>query len=73
MTDGVDSLVARIYPFQIRLGHGFPAHRIRELITDALVPIPTDPVPESILIQNIIITQIDATNLEITCEVLYCA
>ena len=61
----------QIFPIQIKQGHGLPADRIKNLIKDSLTPIPTDPIPSSILIKDIKITQISASNLEITCEVLF--
>ena len=71
MPEGRNIHIIQVYPIQITQGHGFPSDRIRNLIRDALTPLPTDPVPKTILIQNIVITQIDATNLEITCDVLF--
>lgn len=61
----------QFYPHEIKENHGFPAERIRNLIKESLTPIPTDPIPSAIIIRDIKIKEISASNLEITCEVLY--
>ena len=71
MTDGQSAPTAVSYPRRLVRNHGFPAHRVRQLILDALTPLPTDPIPKSILITEIKVTQVDVNNLEITCEVYY--
>ena len=71
MTEGRTATVSRTYPIRLTRNHNFPAQRIRQLIQDALVPLPTDPIPSTILINNIVITQIDTDNIEITCDVLF--
>ena len=71
MPEGRSIPVSRTFPIQLTHGHNFPAHQIRQLICDSLTPIPTDPVPKSIFIRNIVINQVDNTNLEITCEVYF--
>ena len=71
MTDGNLNPRQGQYPVQLAEGHGFPAERIRQLIKNALDPIPTDPIPKSILLYNIVIKQVGPNNLEISCEVHY--
>ena len=69
MSNGISN--ERTFPFRLVANHGFPANRIRQLIKDALSPLPIDPVPKSIVIKNIVINQVNRTNLEISCEVVY--
>ena len=71
MTIGRRETVRRTFPIQLSQGHNFPAHRIRQLISESLNPLPIDPIPKHILISNISIIQVNENSLEITCEVFY--
>ena len=70
MTGSPSSNTIRI-PVTLGSGHGFPQNKILALIKSSLNQIPGDPVPKSIRIENIRITQIGENNLEISCEVFY--
>ena len=43
---------------------------IRHLIQGALAPLPTDPIPEWVLIRNIFIARDQGGNLSISCDVV---
>ena len=71
MTEGRRQAITHTFPIQLSQNYNFPAQRIRQLIINSLTPLPVDPIPKFILISNIVITQVDENNLEISCEVFY--
>ena len=71
MTDGSLNTPQTTYPVRLVRNHSFSPNRIRQLIKDSLTPLPTDPIPDTVVIKNIIITQISQSDLEIECEVYY--
>ena len=50
--------------------HNIEPSVIRRLIQGALTPLPVDPIPEWVLIRNIIIARDETGNLSITCDVV---
>ena len=71
MTDGREPRIVSIYPRVLTRNHNFPSARIIDLIKSSLDPLLGDPIPTTIIIHNIVITQTNPDNLSIECEVIY--
>ena len=60
-------------PVEVRVtsNHGIDCQALRELIKGALDPLPVDPVPSRIVINNIVITRNEEGGLAFQCEVFF--
>ena len=60
-------------PVEVRIisNHGINPQSLRELIKGALDPLPVDPVPSRIVINNIVITKDEEGGLAFQCEVFF--
>ena len=74
MTNGGHSRVSQSvprFPIRITRNDGFPSARVIELVKLSLDPPFGDPVPATIIIRNIVITEVSPNNLAISCDVIY--
>ena len=52
-------------------GHNIDSRQIKNLIKSSLEPLPTDPIPKRIVIDNIEITRDQRRTISINCAVFY--
>ena len=58
-------------PERVIIDHNINPLTLRNLIKNSLEPLPTDPVPTRIVINNIIITKDSTGGLALSCDVFY--
>ena len=55
----------------LNTGHNIDSRQIKNLIKSSLEPLPTDPIPKRIVIDNIEITRDQRRTVSINCSVFY--
>ena len=58
-------------PNRVFVNHNIEPDTIRNLIKEALGPLPIDPVPTRIVLDNIVVTKSSEGNLGLSCDVYF--